>query len=78
MTLRTYQEIRDRIYAFARQHGLRPDWIEHNKSVRLLLLYDSEQVVVGRAMVPVRDLRPETLAALARALEPAFGKDWLE
>ncbi|MFJ2034266.1 hypothetical protein [Streptosporangium sp. NPDC087985] len=78
MTLRTYQEIRDRIYTYARQHGLRPDWIEHSKSVRLLLLYNNERVVVGRAMVPIRDLRPETLTALAHALEPVFGKDWLE
>jgi hypothetical protein len=78
VTLRTYQEIRDRIYTLARQHKLRPDWIENTRSVRLLLLYDAEQIVVGRAMVPLRDLRPETLAALSHALEHIFGKDWLE
>ncbi|WP_371780251.1 hypothetical protein [Streptosporangium subroseum] len=78
MTLRTYQEIRSRIYTLAREHGLRPDWIENTRSVRLLLLYDAEQIVVGRAMVPLRDLRPETIAALSHALEHVFGKDWLE
>ncbi|WP_449066385.1 hypothetical protein [Planomonospora algeriensis] len=78
MTLWTYQEIRDRIYVLARQHDLRPDWIEQGRSTRLLFLYDAQQVVVGRALVPLRDFRPETLAALATALEPVFGKDWLE
>jgi hypothetical protein len=61
--LTTYQELRDRIYQMARQHGLRPDWVESTRSVRLLLLYDGNQVVIARTTVPVRDV---------------FGKEWME
>ena len=76
--LATYQEIRDRIYELARQHDLRPDWPESTKSVRLLLLFDRGQVVVARAMVPVRPMDPDLLAALERSLEGVFGKDWMQ
>lgn len=75
--LRTYPKIRDRIYELARQHGLRPNWIEHGKSARLLLLYDREQIVAGRALVPVRRLDDDRLADLELALAHLFGKDWL-
>jgi hypothetical protein len=76
--LRSYQEIRDRIYVLARQHGLRPDWVEHARSARLLLLYDAAQIVVGRALVPVRHIDDDRLADLQLALAHIFGKDWLE
>lgn len=75
--LLAYPEIRDRIYELARRLGLRPDWIEHGKSARLLLLYDREQVVVGRALVPTRHIDDERLADLELALAHLFGKDWL-
>ena len=62
--LATYPEIRDRIYALARKHGLRVDWCETSRNDRLLLLYDSRQVVVARALVPLRHMNPGKLADL--------------
>ena len=76
--LTTYQELRDRIYALARQHGYRPDWVESTRSVRLLLLYDRNQIVVARTTVPVRDITMAKLERLRDDLAPVFGKDWME
>jgi hypothetical protein len=76
--LTTYQELRDRIYAMARQHGFRPDWVESTRSVRLLLLYDSPHVVVARTTVPVRDITMAKLDRLREELAPVFGKEWME
>lgn len=76
--LTTYQELRDRIYAMARQHGIRPDWVESTRSVRLLLLYDSNHVVVARTTVPVRDVTMAKPDRLREDLAPVFGKEWLE
>jgi hypothetical protein len=78
LVLRTYQEIRDRIYELARLHDLRPDWVESMRSSRLLLLYDRQQVVAGRAIVPVRHPSLRAAAELQHQLEGVFGKDWLE
>jgi hypothetical protein len=75
--LTTYPEIRDRIYALARQHGFRVDWLETARDYRLLLLYDSRQVVVARALVPLRHLNPGKLAELAYQLEDVFGEGWM-
>ena len=61
----TYPEIRDRIYALARKHGFRVDWRETTRNDRLLLLYDSRQLVVARARVPLRHMKPGKLAELA-------------
>jgi hypothetical protein len=77
-TLTTYQELRDRIYAMARQHGFRPDWVESTRSVRLLLLYDSNHVVVARTTVPVPDITMAKLDRLREDLAPVFGKEWME
>jgi hypothetical protein len=76
--LATYPEIRDRIYALARKHGLRVDWRETTRNNRLLLLYDSRQTVVARARVPLRSMKPDVLAELAYQLEDAFGERWME
>lgn len=76
--LATYQAIRDRIYERARQHDLRPDWVESTRSVRLLLLYDRAQTVVARTTVPVRDITQARLERLRADLEHVFGKDWME
>jgi hypothetical protein len=75
--LTTYQEIRDRIYALARAHGLRPDWVESSREMRALLLYDTNQIAVARAMVPLRRLDPDVLARLEHDLEHVFGKGWM-
>jgi hypothetical protein len=76
--LATYPEIRDRIYALARKHALRVDWCETTRSGRQLLLYDSRQVVVARALVPLRRMKPDVLAKLAYQLEDVFGEGWME
>lgn len=76
--LTTYQELRDRIYALARQYGYRPDWVESTRSVRLLLLYDSNQIVVARTTVPVRDITLGRLERLRDDLAPVFGEEWME
>jgi hypothetical protein len=76
--LTTYQELRDRIYTLARQHGYRPDWVESTRSMRLLLLYDSSQIVVARTTVPVRDITMAKLERLRDDLAPVFGKEWME
>lgn len=76
--LTTYQEVRDRIYEMARRHGLRPDWAESTRSVRLLLLYDSSQTVIARATVPVRDITMARLERLRDDLASVFGKEWME
>ncbi|MET8338609.1 hypothetical protein ABZV14_01065 [Streptosporangium canum] len=76
--LSTYQEVRDRIYELAHRHGLRVDWVETTKSVRLLHLLDTDQIVMARATVPVRGVTLEALAHLATELEHLFGKDWME
>jgi hypothetical protein len=76
--LTTYQEVRDRIYEMARQHNLRPDWVESTRSVRLLLLYDPSQAVVARATVPVRDITIAKLGRLRDDLISIFGKEWME
>jgi hypothetical protein len=75
--LTTYEEIRDRIYQLARQRNLRLDWREFNRDTRTLLLYDSRQVVVARATVPVRKLGPRSLATLASELKSVFGEGWM-
>ena len=74
--LATYPEIRDRIYALARKHGLRVDWLETTRIERILLLYDSRQVMVARARVPLRRMDPGVLAELAYQLEDVFGEGW--
>jgi hypothetical protein len=76
--LTTYPEIRDRIYVLARKHALRVDWRETTRSERILLLYDSRQVVVARARVPLRRMKPDVLAELAYQLEDVFGEGWME
>lgn len=76
--LKTYQAIRDRIYEMARQHDLRPDWVESTRSVRLLLLYDRAQTVVARTTVPVREITRARLDRVRDDLEHVFGKDWME
>ncbi|MFI6507078.1 hypothetical protein ACIBCT_05695 [Streptosporangium sp. NPDC050855] len=76
--LRTYPEIRDRIYELARRHALRPDRIDAGGTTRSLLLYDSDQVVVARSRVPMRHMDPDLLAALEHDLEDVFGKGWTE
>ncbi len=76
--LTTYQEVRDRIYEMARRHGLRPDWAESTRSVRLLRLYDSSQAVMARTTVPVRDITMAKLERLRDDLAPIFGKEWME
>jgi hypothetical protein len=76
--LATYQELRDRIYECARQRGLRPDWVESTRSLRLLLLYDPNQVVVARATVPLRDVTMAKLERLRDDLAGIFGKEWME
>lgn len=76
--LTTYQELRDRIYVLARQHGLRPDWVESTRSVRMLLLYDRNQVVVARTTVPVRDITMAKLERLRDDLAPVFGREWMQ
>jgi hypothetical protein len=76
--LTTYPELRDRIYEMARRYGYRPDWVESTRSVRLLLLYDSSQVVVARTTVPVRNITMARLDRLRDDLAPLFGKEWME
>ena len=75
--LATYPEIRDRIYALARKHALRVDRLESTRDIRILLLYDSRQVVVARARVPLRRMNPGVLAKLAYQLEDVFGEGWM-
>jgi hypothetical protein len=76
--LTTYQELRDRIYEMSRRFGFRPDWVESTRSMRMLLLYDSNQVVVARTTVPVRDITAAKLDRLREDLAPVFGKEWME
>jgi hypothetical protein len=76
--LRTYQEIRDRIYQLAREHQLRVDWVESTRSSRILLLHDREQIVVARALVRIRNITVWDLHELQADLAHVFGKDWLE
>ena len=76
--LTTYPEIRDRIYQLARRNELRPDWVESTRSVRLLMLYDRNQVVVSRTTVPVRDITKAKLDRLHDDLASVFGKGWME
>ena len=76
--LTTYKELRDRIYQMSRQLGYRPDWIESTRSVRMLLLYDGNQVVIARTTVPVRDTTMAKLERLRDDLAPVFGKEWME
>lgn len=76
--LATYPEIRDRIYALARKHGLRVDWLETTRYERILLLYDARQVVVARARVPLRRINPGALAELAHQLEDVLGEGWMD
>jgi hypothetical protein len=45
--------------------------------MRMLLLYDGDQVVVARATVPVRDITMAKLDRLRDDLAPVFGKDWM-
>jgi hypothetical protein len=44
---------------------------------RLLLLYDSRQAVVARALVPLRRMNPGVLAELAHQLDDVFGEWWM-
>ena len=76
--LTTYKELRDRIYQMSRQLGYRPDWVESTRSVRMLLLYDGNQVVITRTTVPVRDITLAKLERLRDDLAPVFGKEWME
>jgi hypothetical protein len=76
--LTSYPEIRDRIYLLARQHNLRVDWVESTRRYRDLLLYNSGQVIVARATVPLRHLDPDVLAQLVKDLEGVFGKGWMD
>jgi hypothetical protein len=76
--LTTYRELRDRIYQMSRQLGYRPDWIESTRSVRMLLLYDGNQVVIARTTVPVRDITMAKLERLRDDLAPVLGKEWME
>ena len=76
--LTTYQELRDRVYELSRRCGYRPDWAESTRSMRMLLLYDGDQVVVARTTVPVRDITLAKLDRLRNDLAPVFGKDWME
>lgn len=76
--LTTYQQLRDRIYQLSRRFGYRPDWVESTRSVRALLLYDGDQVVIARTTVPVRDITMAKLDRLRDDLAPVFGKDWME
>ncbi|GIH28968.1 hypothetical protein Aph01nite_72780 [Acrocarpospora phusangensis] len=76
--LTTYPQIRDRIYELARIHGLRVDWAETSRSVRLVLLYEQTQIVVARGIVPVRDIRATQVNKLEHDLQHVFGKDWLQ
>lgn len=62
----------------ARQHNLRPDWVESTRSVRMLPLYDRAQNVVARTTVPVRDITRARLKRLRDDLEQVFGKEWME
>ena len=77
--LAKYQEIRDRIFALCREHGLRPDFPETTRAGRLLLVWSSERVVVARAFVPtVPDPPPTVLARLENDLAGVFGEGWME
>jgi hypothetical protein len=76
--LATYPEIRDRIYALARKHALRVDWLETSRYERILLLYDSRQVAVARASVPLRGMNLGKVAELAYQLEDVFGEGWMD
>ena len=76
--LETYPEIRDRIYALARKHNLRVDWIESGRRERTLLLYDSRQEAVARAVVPVRYAEQDQLTRLAYDLAGVFGEGWMK
>lgn len=76
--LTTYQQLRDRIYQLSRRFGYRPDLVESTRSVRALLLYDGDQVVIARTTVPVRDITMAKLDRLRDDLAPVFGKDWME
>jgi hypothetical protein len=44
----------------------------------LLLLYDSNQIVVARTTVPVRDITLGKLERLRDDLAPVFGEEWME
>ena len=76
--LAAYEELRDRIYQMSRQFGYRPDWIESTRSARMLLLYDSTQVVVARTTVPLRDITMAKIQRLRDDLVPVFGREWME
>jgi hypothetical protein len=75
--LKTYPEIRDRIYHLARQHGLRVDWIDYGRLGRELLLYDSRQMVLARTRVPVRNINLPKCARLENDLAGVFGEGWM-
>jgi hypothetical protein len=74
----SYPEVRDRIYELCREHGLRPDWPGDQRTGRALFLYDSNQVVVARALVPIRPVDADRLNKLEYDLEHLFGKGWLQ
>jgi len=76
--LTSYPEIRDRIYKLALERGLHVYWRESDRYRRTLLLYDSRQIVVGRATVPLRRIDRDDLAELARDLTGTFGEGWME
>lgn len=48
------------------------------RSVRMLLLYDRNQVVVARTTVPVRDITMAKLERLRDDLAPVFGREWMQ
>lgn len=73
----SYREVVDRIYTLARLHALSVRWRETTTASRLLLLYDGTEVVVGRSMVPIRNITRAALEDVEHDLEHVFGRGWL-
>ena len=74
----SYQDIRDRLMSHALAMSLRVDWIESTRTQRVVLLWDREQVVQGRSVVPLfPDKTPSLVAVLERDLRHLFGEGWL-
>ncbi|WP_066366390.1 hypothetical protein [Herbidospora mongoliensis] len=73
----SYREVVDRIYSLARLHALSVRWRETTSGSRLLLLYDGTEVVVGRSIVPIRNITRAALDDVEHDLEHVFGRGWL-
>ncbi len=73
----SYRDVVDRIYTLARLHALSVRWRETTTASRLLLLYDGTEVVVGRSMVPIRNITRAALEDVEHDLEHVFGRGWL-